>query len=132
MILGIGLDILKISRFKDLHLKYGNKFLERIFTPEEIRKSHNFSSEKRVISYFAKRFSAKEAFAKAIGDGIGKNISFLDIEITNGENNKPLLKLSDKLTKYLSHIYGEIDLQFHITLSDEQDIASAMIIIEKK
>lgn len=130
MIIGIGTDILKISRIEKLYNLFGNKFLKRIFTDNEILKTKNFSSHQRLLGYYAKRFSAKESFAKALGVGIGKEVSFLDIEILNNSLNQPFLHCNDKIVKYIKNKY-DCEFNIFLSLSDESDIVSSIVIIEK-
>jgi holo-[acyl-carrier protein] synthase len=131
MILGVGLDIVKMSRISRLYKKYGNKFYERVFTEQEIEKSKVFSSEARIESFFAKRFAAKEAFVKAIGCGIGKNIAFLDVEVVSDINNKPQINLTKKANEYIKKRFNNANIVVHLSLSDEKDLASAMVVIEE-
>ena len=77
MIFGIGCDIVSIDRIQSTLDKFKDKFLNRVFTEQEIRLSRSANS----VFYYAKRFSAKEAYAKAAGCGIGKKINFQDIEV---------------------------------------------------
>ncbi len=120
MILGIGCDIIKISRIQVIIEKMGIKFLSRVYTPEEISIGLNLFKEKS-YAYFAKRFAAKEAISKALGTGIGGAVSFLDIEITNNPNGRPVGRLKpEKFSKLI----------LHLTLADEDDCAVAYAIIE--
>ena len=130
MILGIGHDIVKISRIEELYHNYADKFLKRIYTKNEIFLTTYFTSSVRMLGYLAKRFAAKEAFAKALGVGIGEEVSFLDIEILNDQNNKPYILLSKKTSAYVDKFFlGSVKI--HLSLSDEKDLATAMVIIEK-
>lgn len=96
---GHGIDIIEIDRIQNIIEKYQHKFLERIFTPNEIaycqKKSHPFS-------HFAVRFAAKEAVVKALGVGFGKHIAFLDIEIISSALGKPEVILSERANKIFS------------------------------
>ena len=95
-ILGIGTDIVKNTRIKRL-LKT-KKFISRIFSQKEIKKSQNLSNK---ISYFSKKFAAKEAFLKAVGTGITKGINFKDITVTNTNNGKPKILINSKVKKFV-------------------------------
>ncbi len=130
MIIGIGNDIIEIARIEESLQKYQDLFLKKIFLDSEIKKYESYSNEKRKISYLAKRFAAKEAFSKACGTGIGSFISFKDIEIVNNNANKPEIKLSqEKYNQLLKHFSVKI-LKFHLSLSDQENLASAFVIIE--
>ena len=75
MIIGLGTDIVRVSRIENLQKKYGDKFLNRILTAEEQKKFHSLKLEEQK-KYLAKRFAAKEAFVKALGLGFNDEISF--------------------------------------------------------
>lgn len=91
---GIGVDIVSIERIRSSIDKYGEHFLQRIFTKEEI--VYCKKAKKNCYGRFAARFAAKEAIAKAIGTGIGKHISWHDLEIEPNSLGKPLVKLSER------------------------------------
>ena len=90
---GIGIDIIEIDRLKKAIDRFKEPFIKRIFTKDEIIycKKH-----KNDIFRFAGRYAAKEAIAKALGTGIGKKLSWQDIEILNDLSGKPFVKLSKK------------------------------------
>ncbi|WP_047981042.1 holo-ACP synthase [Ornithinibacillus contaminans] len=91
MIKGIGIDIIELERIeKSLENK---RFVERILTERERERFLTISSHARKIEFVAGRFAAKEAFAKAMGTGIGK-LSFQDIEIGNDENGAPFITVA--------------------------------------
>lgn len=89
MITGIGLDVTDIERIETVH-KRTSKFIERILTEQELIRFSSLKTQ-RQIEFLAGRFAAKEAYAKAIGTGIGKECSFQDIEIRSNELGKPVL-----------------------------------------
>ncbi|MGG4167798.1 holo-ACP synthase [Rossellomorea vietnamensis] len=116
MIKGIGLDIVEIGRIREL-LERQPKFVKRILTERE--EDTFFSlSEGRRIEYVAGRFAAKEAYAKANGTGIGKVLSFQDIEISKDGNGKP----------YFSKPEGT---QAHLSITHSREFAAAQVIIEE-
>jgi len=129
MIIGIGIDIVKIDRIARLINNFGDKFENKIFTVGEIVIANQKLNIATKISYYAKRFAAKEAFSKAIGLGIGRGVNFVDIEIINDKNGKPKIKLTTAakqfLQKHLKHNNFKIDL----SMTDERDIAQAIVII---
>lgn len=119
MIRGIGCDIVNIERIAKLYKKSPEQFLERIFTKNEIANAPENIEQK--ISYLAKRFAAKEAFAKALGTGIGGEVSFNEIEILNDQNGMP----------YITSLKNQhSDLKINLSLSDEKNLALAFITIE--
>ncbi|AOV87582.1 holo-[acyl-carrier-protein] synthase [Wolbachia endosymbiont of Drosophila malagassya] len=116
MIHGIGTDIVYIPRILRILQKYGEKFLNRIYTEKEIELSRKYNSQEMRARYFAKRFAAKEAFVKARGSGQG--ITMKDIEIYNDVRGKPYLTVSKD---FISKI--------HLSLSDDGDYATAFVVI---
>ena len=89
----IGTDIIEIERIRDAIDEHKKHFLNRIFTPRE---QEDCSKHKDPSPRYAGRFAAKEAVSKALGTGFGKNLSWLDIEITNDDLGRPLISLSEK------------------------------------
>lgn len=118
---GIGIDILEIDRIKKAHEKHGEKFLEKIFTPGEI--AYCFK-HKNPYPRLAVRFSAKEAVAKALGCGIGHDLSFLDVEIVHKESGAPEVRLSIEASKKFKKPH------IHISLSHTEIQATAMVVID--
>ena len=98
MIIGIGTDIIDIRRIKKTFTKYGEKFKNRCFSLNEIKRA-----DKRMnsVSSYAKRYAAKEALSKALGTGIRKGINFKDIEILNNNFGKPSIKLKGSTANFL-------------------------------
>jgi holo-[acyl-carrier protein] synthase len=127
VIIGIGTDLIKIDRIKALLIHNRQRFLQRILTKDELK----ILKEGRITGYVAKRFSAKEAFAKALGTGIGKHLSFQDIEIFQDPNGKPYFKFSDKLKEFLYNNYGK-EITAHLSMTDESEFAQTFVVIEKK
>ena len=125
-IFGIGTDIVKIKRIKK-SLK--NKlFLRRIFNTDEILRC---SRMKNSANCFAKRFSAKEAFAKALGTGISKGINFNEIIILNEKNGKPFIKLISQTKKNVEKKIKGKKFKISLSLSDEKDYAVSFVTISK-
>lgn len=118
MILGVGCDIVRISRISYLIDKYGNSFKKRIFTETEISYA-NTMSQRMQYNYYAKRFAGKEALSKAFGTGISAALGFLDISIINDQYGAPKI-ICNKLCNKIGHI----------SLSDEDDFAIAYVILE--
>ncbi|MDF0727680.1 holo-ACP synthase [Cytobacillus sp. S13-E01] len=117
MIIGIGIDIIELKRIEDI-LHKQPKFIDRILTESE-KVSFIVLSENRKIEFLAGRFAAKEAFSKAVGTGIGKELSFLDIEIKPNESGKPSIikPLKEKES-------------IHLSISHSKAYAVAQVIIE--
>ena len=126
-ILGIGTDIVKNSRIKKL-LK-SKKFINRIFTKNEIKKSKKINNK---TNYFSKKFSAKEAFVKSLGTGIAKGINFKDITISNNLNGKPKIILSSKVNKFIKKNITKKKINIFVSISDETEYSISFVIIETK
>ncbi len=107
MIKGIGTDILEISRFKKVMDKHPERFLIRIFSPDEQKYCQKYKDS---ISRLAARFSAKEAIAKALGSGIGVNLAFKDMIIERNSNGKPTVRFSKRAQKKFQNPNVEISL----------------------
>lgn len=126
-IIGIGTDIVLNNRIKKL-IKNKN-FLNRIYTNQEIKFA---KKQKEIPSFLAKRFAAKEAFAKALGTGFRKNLNFKDIEILNDKLGKPYYSINSKLKKIIFRSLKVKNLDFFLSLSDEKLYSIAFVIIQKK
>ena len=126
-IVGNGVDIIENIRIKN-SIKNKN-FISRIFTINEIKKSQKLNNK---INYFAKRFAAKEAFVKALGEGFRNNISFNDIDITNDKKGKPIIKISNNIKKFIKKKFKINKFGIFLSLSDEKKYSIAYVIINKK
>ncbi len=124
MIVGTGIDIVYIPRIQTVWQKYGIKFLTRVYSKQEIEDSRKYSNYQMQIKHFAKRFAAKEAFAKALGIGFSCGIKMQDIEVCNDKNGKPSIALKNGAFNFLSQ-----NKVTHISLSDDKDYAIASVII---
>lgn len=119
MIFGIGTDIVEVRRMEKWAAD--SKMLERFFNPNEIKQ--NGTAE-----YYAARYAAKEAFAKALGTGF-KSFELSEIFVTKDELGKPELNCTGKALKLLNERCGEC--QLFLSLSHEKDYAIAYVVIEK-
>ena len=129
MILGVGIDLVSVRRIQELENKFKQKFLQKVFTKNEILASQKkFSSE----IFLAKRFAAKEAFSKALGLGLGRGINFSDIEISNDDLGKPQIKILNNKEEFVKKHFHCEDFSVHLSLTDEESFASAVVLIEKK
>ena len=91
IIFGIGIDVVEVERVESSMAEFGDRFAERVFTEAERVYCEN---QKRPAIHYAARFAAKEAVAKALGTGIGKDLSWLDMEIRRRESGEPEVFLS--------------------------------------
>ena len=124
-IIGIGVDIIENKRIKN-SLK-NLKFKKRIYSNKELAQS-SFSKNK--VSFFSKRFAAKEAFAKAIGTGFRDNLNFKDIEIVNDKMGKPYYLKSKKISKIIQEKFNIKRYNCFLSISDEKDYSTAFTIIQ--
>ena len=124
MIYGVGTDIVSIDRIKDIISKNRDGFIKRVLTDHE---QALFANKSDSPAFCAKRFAAKEAFSKALGTGIGKEVSFQDLTVRNNENGKPHFIPSEKLRLYL---LTKGIKQAHLSISDESQNAIAFVILE--
>ena len=123
-IFGIGTDVVDVSRIKKLMYK-NKKFINRIFSIKEIKYCNSRSNK---FSSYSKRFAAKEAFAKALGVGIGKGISFNEISINNNKDGAPFIELLGN-TKTIVKKLIKKKKKIYLSLSDEKKYAIAMVVI---
>ncbi len=121
---GIGTDIVKISRINKSIKK--KAFISKLFSQNEISKC---KKTKNSSNCFAKRFAAKEAFSKALGTGITKNIKFNEIIILNEKNGKPFIRLIEKTKKNVEKLLKKKKYKISLSLSDEKNYAVAFVTI---
>ncbi len=126
-IIGIGTDIVEVPRIAALLKKQKARFVARILHPQELPLPP-FSEEKQA-ALLAKRFAVKEAFAKAIGTGIGAECSFQDLIVTHDKAGRPLIHCSDALAARLKLQYGNV--RFHCTIADTANHATATVVAER-
>tara|TARA_B100000029_G_scaffold474396_1_gene516659 strand:+ start:4082 stop:4468 length:387 start_codon:yes stop_codon:yes gene_type:complete len=127
MIIGIGTDIIDISRIENVINKYGNKFKERCFTKKEIKRSEN---KFYTTNSYAKRYAAKEACSKALGTGLARGILWKDIEITNDKYGKPNIELHNRALIRINKLTKK-KYRIDVSLSDEKVFAIANIVISE-
>jgi holo-[acyl-carrier protein] synthase len=128
MIIGIGNDLIDITRVEKVLERHGERFVQRVFTPVEIRKSER--RRMRAASY-AKRFAAKEACAKALGTGMSTGVFWRDMGVVNLPSGKPTMVLTGGAAKrLLSLLPPGHTAVIHVTITDEFPLAQAYVIIE--
>ena len=127
MIIGIGNDLIDISRIEKTIERFGDRFIKRIFTEKEQEKSEK--RQLRIESY-AKRFAAKEACSKALGTGFRRGVFWRDMGVVNLPSGKPTLELTGGALKRLDEITPEgRKAQIDLTITDELLMAEALVII---
>lgn len=128
MIVGIGSDLCDIRRVEKTIERFGQRFIERCFTPIEQAKSDR--RRERAASY-AKRFAAKEACAKALGTGLRRGVFWRDMGVVNKPGGQPTMHLTGGAEKRLGVIIPEgCEAAIHVTITDEYPLAQAFVIIE--
>jgi len=128
MILGIGSDLVDIRRIEKTLERYGERFIARVFTDVERRKSDGRRA--RAASY-AKRFAAKEACSKALGTGFRHGVFFRDMGVVNLRSGKPTMALAGGAAARLGAIVPEgMKPVIHVTITDEWPMAMAFVMIE--
>lgn len=124
MIYGIGIDLIKIERMKEVVDKWGEKFLRRVFTETEI--SYCYEKKDPWLS-LAVRFAAKEAVIKAIGAKVA--VPLTDIEVINQDNGRPVINAKGSLKEFMS---DNSIKHIHLSLSHEKDYGTACAVLEKQ
>ena len=124
MIVGVGIDSVSISRIAGLIDRFGRRFLEKVFTEDEISEG---LERRNAAQYFAARFAAREAFFKALGTGWGRGIPLKEVSVAREESGRPFLSLSSRALEAAESRGTSIS---HLSLSHEADIAQAIVILE--
>jgi holo-[acyl-carrier protein] synthase len=124
MILGLGIDIIEVSRIQASHERFGERFLNRILHPREIEYC---LSHKAPGPFLAARFAAKEAISKAFGTGIGAELGWQDIEIARKESGEPFVILHGGGIKLFE---SRKAISIRISLSHTQAHAAAVATLE--
>ena len=124
MILGVGIDIIEVSRIEGSYARFGDRFLERILHQNEIRYC---LSHKSPGPFLAARFAAKEAISKAFGTGIGAQLGWQDMEVGRKESGEPFVILHHKGIELMA---ARNATALRISLSHTQNYATAVAILE--
>lgn len=128
IILGMGSDLCNIERIDASVARFGDRFIQRIFTETEIAKADRRPFTR--IATFAKRFAAKEACAKALGTGFRKGVFFRDMGVVNLPSGQPTLALTGGAALRLQNITpAGMVADIHLTLTDDHPWAQAMVLI---
>ena len=128
MILGIGTDIVNISRIHSALGRHGSRFLNRIYTAGERAAAARMSDAAGIL---AKRWAAKEACSKALGTGMKQGVAWRDIEVTNEPGGMPRLKLKGKARLRLAQMLPPgRSAVLHLSMTDDRPCAAATVVIE--
>lgn len=124
MVLGLGTDLIEIERVQASMDRYGERFLDRVFTAGEIAYCKR---KKQAAESFAARFAAKEAGAKALGTGISRGVSWKEFEVTREPGERPMLHFSGRAAE-LAEAMGVRRVQ--LSLSHSRTVALAVAVVE--
>ncbi|CAB3652916.1 holo-ACP synthase [Trinickia soli] len=127
-IYGIGTDVIQISRVAQVMTRTNGRFAEKVLGPDELRvyQARHARSQARGLAFLATRFSAKEAFSKAIGLGMRWPMTWRALQTLNEASGKPVLQASGELAEWLA----ARGITARVTVSDERDYAVAFVIAE--
>jgi len=128
VIVGIGSDLSDIRRIQKSLDRFGDRFVERVYT--EVERARSERKQDRAASY-AKRFAAKEACAKALGTGIRRGVFWRDMGVVNLRSGKPTMALTGGALEILNEITpAGMTPVIHLSLTDDHPYAQAFVIIE--
>ena len=130
MIRGIGTDLCDIRRIRAALQRHGDRFAEKVLGPGEIEvfRARRARVEARGVAYLATRFSAKEAFSKAIGLGLRSPMRWRDCETLNRPSGQPEIRLHGALADW----FDQQGLVAHVSLTDENDYATSFVVVETR
>lgn len=130
MIYGIGTDICDIRRIRASVERHGDRFAEKVLTEQELKvwRARSARWPERGIKYLATRFSAKEAFSKAVGLGMTMPMTWRNCEIANLPSGQPTIVLHGAMKAW----FEAKGLSAHITMTDESEYAASFCVVERK
>jgi holo-[acyl-carrier protein] synthase len=130
MIFGIGTDICDVRRIEATLARRGERFVERVLGPAErqVFEARRGRVEVRGVRFLATRFSAKEAFSKAVGLGIRMPMTWRSCEILNHPDGKPYIRLNGAMAEW----FEARGLQAHVSVTDESDYAASFVVVETR
>jgi holo-[acyl-carrier protein] synthase len=130
VVYGIGTDICDLRRMQLTLERRGDRFAERVLGAAELRvfQARRERHPARGLRFLATRFSAKEAFSKAIGLGIRSPMTWSACEILNEPSGKPVIRLSGALAEW----FAARQLVAHVSVTDESDYVAAFVVVERK
>jgi holo-[acyl-carrier protein] synthase len=130
LIFGIGTDLCDVRRIRAVLARRGDRFAERVLGPHEIEvfRARRSQFEERGVRYLATRFSAKEAFSKAIGLGMRSPMTWRGCEVANRSSGKPEIRLHGVLADW----FATRGLRAHVSVTDEADYAASFVVVEQE
>jgi len=124
MIVGTGIDITEVERIEQAIARFGERFLNRVFTPAEIAYCR---SKKNFAERFAARFAAKEAAMKALGTGLRQGVTWKNIEVTREPGGRPTLRFTGRALEVANRLGARL---FALSLTHTEKQAMAQVILE--
>lgn len=127
MIVGLGHDLCDVRRIERALSRFGTRFTNRVFTAVERERC---GKRARFADCYARRFSAKEALAKALGTGFRRGVYWRDIGVVNVPGGKPALRLSGgALTRLMELVPPGMEARIELSLTDDRELAHAIVVI---
>jgi len=126
LIVGTGVDLMEIARIQDSLDRFGERFLNRVYTPKELAYC---TRKKNCAESLAARFAAKEAGAKALGTGISKGVNWREIEVTHLPGGRPALIFHGRAAERAATMGVTAS---HLSLSHSRDLAIAQVVLESR
>ena len=126
MIYGVGTDVVEVSRIAKALERFGDNFAKKILNHEELLV---FKKNKMKENFLAKRFAAKEAFAKTLGTGFRGDVNVKSISVINNELGRPDIKVDKNVARLLKEKKIK---SCHLSISDEKNIAAAFVVLERE
>jgi holo-[acyl-carrier protein] synthase len=124
MIVGTGIDITEVSRIAAAITRFGDRFLQRVYTPREIKYCQ---SKRNASERFAARFAAKEAAMKAIGTGLRRGVTWQDVEVGHEPGGRPTIIFTGKAAEFADRLGAK---RVALSLTHIADTAMAQVILE--
>lgn len=124
MIVGTGIDIAEVSRIANSIERFGRRFTERIFTPDEIRYCESKANK---VERYAGRFAAKEAGMKAIGTGWKRGVTWQDVEVQRAPGGRPTIVFHNKAAEFFQKLGAA---RAHLSITHTAETAMAQVILE--
>lgn len=126
MIVGTGIDIAEVDRIANSIARFGRRFLERVFTADEIRYCESKANK---AERYAARFAAKEAGMKAIGTGWNRGVRWQDVEVQRAPGSRPTLVFHNKAGEFFRKLGA---VRAHLSITHTKDSAMAQVILESE
>ncbi len=123
MILGVGTDLVRVERLRPMLERHGHRLLERLLHPQEREQVPGVRPE----AFIARRFAAKEALAKALGCGVGRDMALNEAWVIHDAAGRPGFALSGSVERTAARLGV---LRIHLSISDERDYAQAFVVVE--